>query len=104
MCIRDSLKEIQDQLPHAGKRRREALKQMRYFEKNATFMRYAEFRRQGLFIGSGVIEAGCRTVVGLRLKQPGMFWSVRGAHAILQVRCCLLSRRFDAFWESRTAA
>ncbi len=102
--IESLLKEVQDRLPHAGKRRREALKQMRYFEKNAPFMRYALFRRQGLFIGSGVIEAGCRTVVGQRLKQPGMFWSLRGAHAILQIRCGLLSHRFEAFWESRTAA
>lgn len=98
------LKETQDHLPRAGKRRREALKQMRYFEKNAPFMRYADFRRRSLFIGSGVIEAGCRIVVGQRLKQPGMFWSLRGAHAILQLRCCLLSHRFDDFWESRTAA
>ena len=103
-AIETLLKEVQDRLPHAGKRRRDALKQIRYFEKNTPFMRYADFRRQGLFIGSGVIEAGCRTVVGLRLKKPGMFWSVRGAHALLQVRCCLLSRRFDAFWESRSAA
>lgn len=102
--IESLLKEVQDRLPHAGKRRKEALKQRRYFEKNTPFMRYAHFRRQGLFIGSGVIEAGCRTVVGQRLKQPGMFWSLRGAHAILQVRCALLSHRFDAFWESRTAA
>ena len=98
------LAQVHDHLPRSGKHRREALKEMRYFQKNAPFMRYADFRRQGLFIGSGVIEAGCRTVVGRRLKQPGMFWSVRGAHAILQVRCCLLSRRFDDFWDSRTAA
>jgi hypothetical protein len=98
------LAQAQTRLPCAGKRRREALKQMRYFEKNAPFMRYADFRRQGLFIGSGVVEAGCRTTVGRRLKQPGMFWSLRGAHAVLQVRCSLLSRRFDDFWDSRTAA
>ena len=55
-------------------------------------------------IGSGVIEAGCRTVVGLRLKQPGMFWSAHGAHAILQVRCAHLSNRFSDFWDARSAA
>jgi hypothetical protein len=103
-AIEALLKEVQDQLPHAGKRRHEALRQMRYFEKNTPFMRYAQFRNQGLFVGSGVIEAGCRTVVGQRLKQPGMFWSLRGAHAILQIRCAILSRRFEAFWESRSAA
>lgn len=91
-------------LPRSGARRKEALKQIRYFEKNAPAMRYAEFRRQSLFVGSGVIEAGCRTIVGQRLKRAGMFWSVRGAHAILQARCCILSSRFDTFWDDRAAA
>jgi hypothetical protein len=54
-----------------------------YFEKNAARMRYPEFRQRHLFVGSGVIEAGCKTVIGQRLKQSGMFWTVRGANAIL---------------------
>ena len=58
-----------------------------YFEKNAERMRYPEFRRQHLFVGSGVIEAGCKTVIGSRLKKSGMFWTVRGANAILALRC-----------------
>jgi hypothetical protein len=49
-----------------------------YFETNAERMCYPKFRRQHLFVGSGVIEAGCRTVIGSRLKQSGMFWTVRG--------------------------
>ena len=87
--------------PRSGPRRTLAVKEIRYFEKNAQRMRYADFRAQGLFIGSGVVEAGCRTVVGLRCKKPGMFWSCRGAHAILQVRCSLLSRRYDTDWDDR---
>jgi hypothetical protein len=47
-----------------------------YFERNKERMRYPQFRKQGLFVGSGVIEAGCKTVLG-RLKQSGMFWTVR---------------------------
>ena len=86
-------------LPLRGQRRSLAIKEIRYFQKNAERMRYGTFRSQGLFIGSGVIEAGCRTVVGCRCKKPGMFWSRRGAHAILQARCSLLSGRFDADWE-----
>ena len=62
-----------------------------YFERNAERMRYPKFRRQHLFIGSGVIEAGCKTVIGSRLKQSGMFWTVRGANAILALRCSLIS-------------
>ncbi|MBZ5705906.1 MAG: ISKra4 family transposase [Acidobacteriia bacterium] len=74
-----------------------------YFERNAERMRYPEFRRQHLFVGSGVIEAGCKTVVGSRLKQSGMFWTVRGANAIIALRCCRLSSRFEDYWEARRA-
>jgi len=75
-----------------------------YFEKNAARMRYPKFRRQHLFVGSGVIEAGCKTVIGSRLKQSGMFWTVRGANAIIALRCCQLNGRFEDYWESRRAA
>ena len=75
-----------------------------YFKKNAERMRYPKFRRQHLFVGSGVIEAGCRTVIGSRLKQSGMFWTVRGANAIIALRCCQLNGRFEDYWESRRAA
>jgi hypothetical protein len=75
-----------------------------YFERNAERMRYPKFRRQHLFVGSGVIEAGCKTVIGSRLKQSGMFWTVRGANAIIALRCCILNGRFEDYWESRRAA
>jgi hypothetical protein len=75
-----------------------------YFERNAERMRYPKFRRQHLFVGSGVIEAGCKTVIGSRLKQSGMFWTVRGANAILALRCCQLNGRFEDYWENRRAA
>ena len=66
-------------------------------------MRYACFRRQGLFVGSGVIEAGCKTIIGQRLKQSGMRWTVDGANAIIALRCCQLSNRWEEFWEARSA-
>ena len=75
-----------------------------YFERNAERMRYPAFRRQHLFVGSGVIEAACKTVIGSRLKQSGMFWIVRGANAILALRCCHLNGRFEDYWETRRAA
>jgi hypothetical protein len=75
-----------------------------YFERNAERMRYPKFRRQHLFVGSGVIEAGCKTVIGARLKQSGMFWTVRGANAILALRCCHFNHRFEDYWEARRAA
>jgi hypothetical protein len=75
-----------------------------YFERNAAKMRYPDFRAQGLFVGSGVIEAGCKTVIGSRLKQSGMFWTVQGANRIISLRCCLVSGRFEDFWEQAHSA
>jgi hypothetical protein len=75
-----------------------------YFHRNALRMRYPKFRRQHLFVGSGVIEAGCRTVIASRLKQSGMFWTVQGANAIIALRCCHFNGRFEDYWESRQAA
>jgi Uncharacterised protein family (UPF0236) len=72
-----------------------------YFARNAERMRYPRYRRQHLFVGSGVIEAGCKTVIGSRLKQSGMFWTVRGANAILALRCSHLNGRFEDYWEER---
>ena len=64
-------------------------------------MRYDQYRAQRRFIGSGIIEAACTHVVGARLKQSGMEWTVRGANAILALRCVVLSNRFEEFWEYR---
>jgi hypothetical protein len=75
-----------------------------YFATNAERMRYPTFRKQHLFVGSGVIEAGCKTVIGQRLKRSGMFWTVRGANAILSLRCRHLNGTFEDYWESRRAA
>jgi len=74
-----------------------------YFDTNRDRMRYPEFRKKSLFVGSGVIEAGCKTVIGSRLKQSGMFWTVRGANAIIALRCCCLSGKFEAYWEERAS-
>ena len=75
-----------------------------YFEKNKERMRYDEFRRKGLFVGSGVLEAGCRSVIGQRLKQSGMHWTVKGANSIIALRACILSNRWEDFWEQKAAA
>jgi len=87
--------------PRDGNLQKAVQNEIGYFQTNAHRMRYAEFRRQGLFVGSGVIEAGCRNVIGLRLKQSGMHWTVRGANAIIALRCAELSGRWEEFWENR---
>jgi len=88
-----------------GTKKKEALaKMVVYFEKNRERMRYDRYRQQGLFIGSGVVEAGCKSLIGKRLKQSGMHWTVKGANSIISLRCCLESGGFEDYWESRRAA
>jgi hypothetical protein len=76
-------------------------KELGYFIRNVKRMQYGTFRSRGFFIGSGVIEAGCKTIIGSRCKQSGMFWSVPGAQNILALRCISASRRLDDFWKVR---
>ena len=72
---------------------------------NRNRMRYPQFRRQGLCISSGVVESGCkRTSSATGLKRGGMHWTVDGANAIIALKCCLLSGRFEDFWDQRAAA
>ena len=75
-----------------------------YFEANRERMRYDEFRNGGLCVGLGMVEAGCKTVVGARCKRSGMHWTVDGANAILALRCTVLSGRYADYWERRAAA
>jgi len=76
-------------------------KALAYFEKNRERMRYGEFRAKGYFIGSGVVEAACKTIVAQRLKGSGMHWSERGLSNILAIRTAILSRRYEELWSSR---
>ena len=69
-----------------------------YFENNQERMRYGRFRELGLFIGSGTVEAGCKTLVHQRLKLSGMRWSLRGAGAIVSLRAHSASGRWDEIW------
>lgn len=75
-----------------------------FLERHQHRMRYGTYRKHGWFIGSGVVEAGCKTLIGKRLKQSGMFWSEFGATCVLNFRTLLLSGRFDAFWIDRVNA
>jgi hypothetical protein len=82
--------------PLAGVKKEELDKALGYFENNAHRMRYKWFRSRGLFVGSGVVEAGCKTIVGQRLKLSGMHWTVQGADAITALRC----REASSEWET----
>lgn len=87
---------------HAGAHP-EARKCADYIARNRQRMNYPAFRAQGLCVGSGVVEAGCKVAIGTRLKRAGMHWTLAGANAIIALRCCKLSHRFEDYWERRAA-
>lgn len=78
---------------------KEATKALGYFDNNKDRMLYGTFRDKGYFIGSGVVEAGCKTVIGQRAKESGMFWSVSGAENVLAIRCAVMNGNFDGYWD-----
>lgn len=93
--------EAEKLLPKNETLREQAEREISYLKRNQEKMRYDRFRSQGFFVGSGVIEAGCRALIGQRLKQSGMHWSLAGANAIISLRCIAYSGRFEDYWESR---
>lgn len=95
------IRQAQQLLPHEVEAKKKAETEIHFLEQNKEHMRYAAFRAKGLFVGSGVVEAGCKTLIGQRLKQSGMEWSLRGANAIISLRCMIKSGRFEDYWESR---
>jgi len=82
----------------------EARKCVDYVQRNRQRMRYSQFWAAGLCTSTGVVEAGCKVVIGTRCKRAGMHWTVAGAEAIIALRCCKLSTRFGDFWKRRSAA
>lgn len=82
----------------------EAAKCAHYVVHNRARMRYRKFHAQGFCTSTGVVEAGCKIVIGTRLKRTGMHWTVNGANAIIALRCSKLGGRFEDFWERRRAA
>ena len=83
----DSITAAARKYPLTGVKKDELDTALGYFENNAPRMRYHWFRQCGLFVGSGVVEASCKSVIGQRLKQAGMHWTVNGADAIIALRC-----------------
>jgi hypothetical protein len=83
-----------------GALRRKAIQTERtFFQRNKARMTYASFRQQGLPIGSGPVEAACKTLVKTRLGRAGMQWSWHGGQTILQLRTFVKSQRWEAFWK-----
>lgn len=101
--IEEIARQAAEHLPRDPKANPDARRHIAYLEKNKEHMRYANFRQQGIFVGSGVIEAACKNIVGKRLKQSGMQWTVDGANKVIAIRCAALSNRLDDYWEQRAA-
>ena len=74
-----------------------------YIEHNRVRMQYADFRARGLCVSSGIVESGCKSVLGTRLKRSGMHWTTAGANQVAALRCCILSGLYEDFWAYRTA-
>jgi hypothetical protein len=88
-----------EQVQALPKSRRDALEVQRtFFRRNQARMTYADFRRRGLPIGSGPVEAACKTLVKTRLCRSGMRWTRKGGQRILDLRTYVKSNRWDAFW------
>jgi hypothetical protein len=92
----DAIATAVRQYPLEGVKKDEVSKELGYFLNNAPRMRYHWFRDRGLFVGSGVVEAGCKSVIGQRLKQSGMHWTIPGADAIIALRCKEASSQWEA--------
>jgi hypothetical protein len=95
------LKSLVHALHHHVRPYPEARDCIHYIWNNRRRMRYAYFHPQGLCTSTGVVEAGCKVVIGTRLKRAGMHWTLKGANAIIALRCSKLSGRFEDFWERR---
>jgi hypothetical protein len=97
----DGIEAAVRKYPLEGVKKDEVEKELGYFLNNAPRMRYHWFRSRGLFVGSGVVEASCKTVVAQRLKQAGMHWTVAGADAIIALRCKEASSQWEAICDHR---
>jgi hypothetical protein len=97
----DGIQAAVRKYPLEGVKKDEAEKELGYFLNNAPRMRYHWFRSRGLFVGSGVVEAGCKSVIGQRLKQSGMHWTVAGADSIITLRCAQASSQWEAICNHR---
>ncbi len=87
--------------PLQGAKKDEVETELGYFLNNAPRMRYKWFRSRGLFVGSGVVESGCKAIIGQRLKLSGMHWSQPGATGILTLRCQQASGRWEEVWQQQ---
>ena len=72
--------------------------ELKYLQRNRRRMSYFELQQNNLPIGSGVVEAACKNLIGARMKKSGMRWTINGGQAVLTLRSLILSNRWEQFW------
>jgi hypothetical protein len=72
--------------------------EIKYLQHNRKRMNYFKLRQKKLPIGSGVVEAACKNLIGARMKKSGMRWSIDGGQTVLTLRSIILSNRWEKFW------
>ena len=101
-CTRKLLNDLKRRRKRHRNLKRKALDNLiRYISCNEEQMRYDVFRSKGYDIGSGAVEAACKSVVGKRLKQSGMRWSRAGSSAALALRVTWLNNRWEQLWQNK---
>jgi hypothetical protein len=101
---RPLLRALKRRKPKSPQARELLRRELGYFRRNQKRMDYPAYRRAGMMIGSGLVEAGCKVVVAQRMKHAGMRWSSRGADAMLAVRTAVLSHDYDRLRQNARAA
>ena len=94
----DAIIEAATAYPLHGVKADDLEKKLHYFQHNAHRMRYADFKKLGMFIGSGTIEGGIKAIVVQRAKQAGMHWTTDGAADIIALRTQYANGRWNELW------
>ncbi|MFH1930535.1 MAG: hypothetical protein ABIN18_02960, partial [Pseudomonadota bacterium] len=76
----------------------EIVTELKYLQRNRRRMNYFELKQNNLPIGSGVVEAACKNLIGARMKKSGMRWTINGGQAVLTNRSLILSNLWEQFW------
>ena len=101
-CFRNSVQMLSEFAPYKDKHE-DVARCIRYMEANISRMDYGTYIKKGMQIGSGIVESGCRSIIGERLKRPGCHWTVAGANNILALRTCFENNRWADFQNWNTA-
>lgn len=102
--LSDVFRSLHNLKPRTEEGREAVRKAIGYYQQNRSRMDYPTYRAEGYHVGSGVVEAACKTVAAARCKRSGMRWTRDGAQSVLALRTHRLSGRWDNYWKPLKAA